>query len=270
MGSPMTWWMRAYLLFAAAQGLGIGLTGLFNPAEMQIPLRLTPLNDRFAASLYVAGALGMLLVAFRKRQLEARLFVVGFGLATGLILALTLLHWDDFMGADLPHQPVWIFDYVVDPVLAVVIIVAARLLPIRDWTRHALTPLFTVEAVVFGVLGAVMLLAPGLAAAAWPWALPPVAGQLYGCFFLTFAVGAAIAAGETQVAPRAIFALSTLTLCLLVLIVSLIHVDRFKPELVTWLWFSAYAVGAVAFAGALFESWRDVVPLVGGGARRAV
>src|SRR5690348_18413649 len=114
----MTWWMRAYLLFAAAQGLGIGLTGLLAPADMQIPLRLTPLNDRFAASLYVAGALGLLLVAFRKRQLEARLFVIGFGLATALILALTLLHSDDFLADDLPHRPVWVFDYVVDPVLA--------------------------------------------------------------------------------------------------------------------------------------------------------
>jgi hypothetical protein len=270
MDAPMTWWMRAYLLFAAAQGLGIGLTGLFDPAEMQIPLRLTPLNDRFAASLYVAGALGMLLVAFRKRQLEARLFVIAFGVATGLILALTLLHWDDFMGADLPHRPVWIFDYVVDPVLAVVIILAARLLPIHDWTRYALTPLFAVEAVVFGALGAVMLFAPSVAAGAWPWVLPPVAGQLYACFFVTFALGAALAAGETQPAPRAIFALSTFTLCVLVLIISLVHLDRFEPELVTWIWFGAYAIGAVAFAGAVFELRRDALPRFAAGARRVV
>ena len=31
----MTWWIRAYLLFAAIQGLGIGLTGLLVPSEMQ-------------------------------------------------------------------------------------------------------------------------------------------------------------------------------------------------------------------------------------------
>ncbi|MBV9356267.1 MAG: hypothetical protein JO023_12160 [Chloroflexi bacterium] len=270
MGAAMTWWMRTYLLFAALQGLGIGLTGLFSPAEMQIPLRLTPLNDRFAASLYVAGALGMLLVAFRKRQREARLFVIGFGLATALILVLTLLHWDDFMAADLPHRPVWMFDYVVDPVLAVIIIVAARLLPIRDWRPWVLTPLFVIEAVLFGVLGVVMLLAPALAVSAWPWTLPPLAGQLYACFFITFAVGAGLAGGETQPWPRVIFALSTLALCLLVLIVSLVHVDRFKPEPVTWLWFGAYAVGAVAFAAALFESRLDVLPLIGPGARRTV
>jgi hypothetical protein len=58
-------------------------------------------------------------------------------------------------------------------------------------------------------------------------------------------------------------------LCVLVLLVSAIHFDRFKPELVTWVWFGAYTVGAIAFAGAMFEMRRDVLPLVGAGARRA-
>jgi hypothetical protein len=55
--------VRVYLVFAAVQGFGIGLTGLLIPAEMQIPLRLTPLNARFVAALYVAGGVGVLLAA---------------------------------------------------------------------------------------------------------------------------------------------------------------------------------------------------------------
>jgi hypothetical protein len=47
-------------LFAAFQGLGIGLTGLLMPSEMQIPLQVTPLNARFVAALYVAGGIGVL------------------------------------------------------------------------------------------------------------------------------------------------------------------------------------------------------------------
>ena len=43
-------------VFAAVQAFGIGLTGLILPPEMQIPLRLTPLNTRFVAALYVAAA----------------------------------------------------------------------------------------------------------------------------------------------------------------------------------------------------------------------
>ena len=60
MERPMTWWIRAYLVFAAVQGFGIGLTGLIVPAEMQIPLRITPLNTRFVAALYIAGGIGVL------------------------------------------------------------------------------------------------------------------------------------------------------------------------------------------------------------------
>ena len=79
------WWIRGYLIFAAVQGFGIGLTGLLVPSEMQIPLRLSPLNARFVAALYLGGAIGVLLIAFKSRRTDARLFVIGFGVATGLI-----------------------------------------------------------------------------------------------------------------------------------------------------------------------------------------
>src|ERR671937_143977 len=100
MNGPMRWWLRAYLLFAALQGLGIGLTGLL---------------------------------------------VLGFGLATALILVLTLLHWSEFMADPLPHRPVWIFDYVVDPLLELAIVPAAGLWPPRQAVRHRLTPVFVVQ-----------------------------------------------------------------------------------------------------------------------------
>src|SRR4051794_25041927 len=126
----MPWWIRAYLGFAAIQGLGIGLTGLLLPGEMQIPLRISPLNSRFVAALYVAGGVGVLWGAIRaRRRWEPRLFVLGFGLATGLILVVTLRHWSDFMGDPLPHRPVWIFDYVADPLLALLLVPLAGLWP---------------------------------------------------------------------------------------------------------------------------------------------
>src|ERR1700682_1897226 len=125
MERPMNWWIRGYLLFAAVQGFGIGLTGLIAPAGRQIPLRLPPLNYRFVAALYVGGGIGVLLAAVSKRRSEARLFVVGFGVATLLILILTLQHWSDFMAEPLPHRAVWIFVYVVDPLVALVMIPVA-------------------------------------------------------------------------------------------------------------------------------------------------
>src|ERR1700704_537171 len=141
MDRPMNWWIRGYLLFAAVQGFGIGLTGLVVPSEMQIPLRITPLNTRFVAALYVAGGIGVIMAALSKRRSEARLFVVGFGVATLLILILTLLHWSDFMGDPLPHRAVWIFVYVVDPLVALVMVPLAGLWPPAHGRRHALSRL---------------------------------------------------------------------------------------------------------------------------------
>jgi hypothetical protein len=248
----MTWWIRAYLAFAAIQGLGIGLTGLLLPSEMQIPLRISPLNARFVAALYIAGGVGVLWACIRARSRgEARLFVQGFGLATALILIVTLTHWQDFMADDLPHRPIWIFDYVVDPLLALVLIPLAHLWPPRTPTHHRLTRLLLVQTALFGVLGIALLATPATVAALWPWALPPILGQVYACFFITFGVSAFLAARESE--PRAItaFVASTLLLTALVLLVSVLHIDRFKPEPVTWLWFAAFGLLTAVFAAAL-------------------
>jgi hypothetical protein len=254
MQGAMNWWIRGYLLFAVLQGFGIGLTGMLLPSEMQIPLRLSPLNARFVAALYLAGAIGVLLAAFRPRRADARLFVIGFGAATLLILIITVLHWSEFMADALPHRAVWIFDYVVDPALALVLVPLAGLWPARRGTGHALTALLNVEAFIFGVLGLLLVLVPDVAAAYWPWNLSPVvAGQLYGCFFLTFCIGAFFAAREDSAAAVRNFLISSLGLALVVLLASVLHFDRFKPGPVTWVWFGFFGLAAVVFGLALLR-----------------
>lgn len=254
----MPWWVRAYLLFAAVQGLGIGLTGMLVPAEMQIPLRITPLNARFVAALYIAGGVGVLLAAFSRRRAETRIMVIGFAVATTLILVLTLLNWSAFMDDALPHRPVWLFDYVADPVLGLLVIAFARLLPRGGGERNALSALFVAQTVLFGALAVVLFSAPDVAAAAWPWALPPLLGQLYACFFLTFAVGAALASAEPAWRPISAFLAASFSLAIGVLVASVLHLDRFKPEAVSVIWFGAFVVLAVVFGGALVgaQRWR--------------
>jgi len=244
------WAVRAYLVFAAVQGLGIGLTGLIAPDAMQIPPRLTPLNARFVAALYVAGGIGVALAAANPRRIGNRLFCIGFGLATLLILGLTLLHWSDFMDPALPHRLVWMFDYVVDPLLALILIPLAGLWPARRASRHSLSGMLYVKGVVFGALGVLLVFAPGVAASYWPWALPPVAGQLYGCFILTFGLGDVLAARESDARAVRDFLIAACSLCLLVLLASALHLDRFKPEPVTPIWFLFFTFwGAVCGAG---------------------
>jgi hypothetical protein len=252
----LDWAVRAYLVFAAVQGFGIGLTGMLVPSEMQIPLALTPLNTRFVAALYIGGGIGVALAATSRRRMATRLFCVGFGFATLLILILTVVHWSDFMADPLPHRPIWMFDYVADPLLALALVPLAGLWPARHAVRHGFTPLLIVEAVAFGLLGLVLLLAPTTAAAYWPWTLPPVAGQLYGCFFLTFALGAGLAAREDESRAVRDFLIASLGLCLLVLLASVLHLDRFKPDPITPIWFVAFALGGLVFGASLLVRLR--------------
>src|SRR5258708_24925121 len=126
------------------------------------------------------------------------------------------------------NRAVLIFVYGVYSLVALIMVPVAGLWPPARGARHGLTRLLMVQAVVLGLLGLVLILLPEVASAYWPWTLPPLLGQLYGCFLLTFAVGAALGARETS--PRAIrdFVVASLGLTVLVLIASVLHFDRFR------------------------------------------
>jgi len=245
------WWLRAYLLFGALQGLALGLTGFFLPEEIQIPYQMSPLNARFVAALYLAPSVGVLLSAFARRRMDTRLFVIGFGTATFLILVLTILHWPDFMADPLRHRASWIATYVLDPLLAAVVLFAAGLVAPPPSERNRFSTLFTVEAVVLGLLGGLLLFIPDTVASFWPWIMPPILGQLYGCFFLALALGALLASREPSGVVVRNFLITSLTLTLLVLLASALHLPRFKPEPMSLVWFASFGAGAVVFAGAL-------------------
>src|SRR5690242_21939341 len=85
------WWLRAYLVIGAVQGLAIGLTGLFRPAHVVgFPLATTPLNTRFVASFYLAGATGLIASAVVRRTIDTRIYVFGFPSVPALLLPATV------------------------------------------------------------------------------------------------------------------------------------------------------------------------------------
>jgi hypothetical protein len=97
------WWLRAYLLVGAVQGLAIGLTGLLQPAHVVgFPLATTPLNTRFVAGFYLAGATGLILSAATRRAIDTRIFLVGFVVVTGLLLAATIWYWSTYTIGGVP------------------------------------------------------------------------------------------------------------------------------------------------------------------------
>jgi hypothetical protein len=241
------WWLRAYLLLGTAQGLAIGLTGLFTPAHVVgFPLHTTPLNTRFVASFYLAGAVGLGLSGIARHAVDARIFVAGFAAVTSLLLLATLMYWSDFRASGVPYP--WLVSYLVDPVVGAAALWTLGLARPGLPGTHRLTAIFAAVLVVFGILGVVLLLVPDTAVAHWPWKLTAILARVYAAIFIAFALGAALAGLERRRAAVRPFTLSALTLVVLIALASLIHRDRFVPGAAPWIWGAALAAGITLLA----------------------
>ena len=81
-----------------------------------------------------------------------------------------------------------------------------------------------------------------------------VSGTADSCFFIAFAAIALLVAQQGEPTPIRNFATTSLTLMLLVLLSSLLHIGRFTPGLASMLWFGVLASGTAAFV-ALLRPW---------------
>jgi hypothetical protein len=245
---PIPIWLRALFLVTVVLLLPQGL-GLVAPAQVPFPVTVTPLNARFIGALYLAAAVGMVLSALGRDVADARIFLIGFGIISALVLVVTLLYWGDFSERRVPV--VWLATYVVDPIAVAASLLALRPLVPEEPGAHPFSGLLRAAAVLLGATGLVLLLAPGAAALVWPWRITALLSQVYGAFLLTFGVGAWLAAGERRGRSILPVVASTATLFLLAGLASSFHLDRFTPGLASAVWFGALAVGFVAFGLAL-------------------
>lgn len=244
------WWLRAFLLVNVVQDFAIGVIGLLSPANSRLPLKdLTPLNARFICALYFGGGTVILLAALVRYAIDARIALYAFFVITVLVLAMTVAYWSDFTVDGVPW--LWMFTYVADPILVPVVLTALDAWRPFDPGRHRLTALFWAQAAVFGVTGLLLLVAPDTAIDVWPWALTPLLARVYAAFFLAFAVGAVLSAGERRTQAFRPFLAGSLVLVVTTLVVSLIHLDRFASGPSTWVWFGLHLAGIVLFASAL-------------------
>jgi hypothetical protein len=248
-------WVRAYLLVGAAQGLVIAVTGLARPAHVVgFPLSETPLNTRFVACFYLAGAAGLLASAAARRAIDTRIYLVGFTAVTALLLVATIWYWSTYTDGGIPYP--WVGSYVIEPVVGVV---AIRMLDLRNAARpgrHRLSPVYAAQAASFAVLGVILAAAPDTAVRLWPWALTPVLARTYAAIFLAFALAATLAARERR--PQAVrpFALSSLVLVASTAVVSLVHHAKFDGGPSTYAWAAALAAGLAGLGAAVLISLR--------------
>jgi len=115
--------------------------------------------------------------------------------------------------------------------------------------------LFWVTAVESGVLfvaGLGLLLFPSLLSLAWPWDLTPFTALLLGAIYTASLVATAMTAYVHRWAPARIVVPMIFLFTAVVLVVSVIYLDRFDGSYSTWLWFFLYLVIPL---NALYHIW---------------
>lgn len=246
-------WLRLFFLFVVMQALLVA-SAMVQPdlIKLVLPWDASPLNARFIATLYGMGAISALLCMLAKSYTEVRISLIEIGLVTGALLLITIPHFGEFSADTFPYR--WTIFYTIDPLVTGLILWRLRGRDSAPAGRNRLRWVFAGYGLVLGVAGIILLAWPELAASLWPWSLPPILGQVYSVFFLTFVVGALLAVREPRWAGVWVYLAANLGMLLLVAIVSLVHFSRFKPGPTTWVWFTCCLVGIIAFAISLL--WR--------------
>jgi hypothetical protein len=246
MDYSLPWWLRATFFFIAIQTFDF-ILALVRP-DLVIalePWNATPLNARFIAVLYLATGIGVLLCGFGRDYIQVRIVLIGIGVATSVLLVLTLFRLYFYPG-EVPKLPVpWLVIYFIDSVLVACGLWHFRAAkPLKSPPPQAASPfsaIWIVYMVILGGVGAVMLALPGLAVQLWPWKVSEPLAQLYGAFFLALALVSGLSIGEWRWEAVRTTAVMLMVLGIGVVLISLLHLDRFKsslPLLVWFVWFS--------------------------------
>jgi hypothetical protein len=256
MDRSIPWWLRIAFFFIALQAFDFILT-LFRPDLILSlePWTATPLNARFISSLYLATGIGVLLCGLGRNFLQIRIVLIGTCVATSVILILTLYRLYFYPG-EVPKLPVtWLVIYVLDPVLMALGIWYFRgEKPLRTPLPRSSNPLswlWIAQTIILGLVGAVMLLLPGVAVTLWPWKVAAPLIQLYGAFFLGLALMAGLCIDEWRWEGVRTPAVMLMSLGIAVVLISLLHLDKFKSPLALFIWFMFFAAEALIFGGLL-------------------
>lgn len=247
--------LRAAFVLVLLQALAVGSALVWPDLIAEVlPWPASPLNARFVASLYLMGAVSAALAALARRYVEVRITLIQIGVITGGLLLLTLPHLGEFNSGNFPYR--WVVLYTVD-----VIVVGAILWRLRGRDpapagQHPAAPILKAYAAVTALAGVVLLVAPDFAVSIWPWSLTPILAQVYSVFFLTFAIGAWLAARDHRPEAARISVIGNLVMLLLVLAVSLAYLDRFVAGPRTGLWLLVFTAGAAGLGVVLARGRR--------------
>lgn len=185
--------LRGFLALAAPIILLLGARLLLVPARVasQWPGPLTPLDARFFAVFCLAEFTAIVIFLAVTRWAPGRLIIPSWFAFTALVAAASLLNVRQF-NLERPETWFWLILFVGASVLAGLFLWRYRKLPpahptqLSAWWRRVLAT----QAVLVGLYGAVMLVAPAASFMLWPWPIDDFQAQVYSAIFLTNALGA--------------------------------------------------------------------------------
>ena len=253
MPSPL---FRVYFALVGLFALWVGAWGYFVPSEVvrALPWPVPALHARFIAAIYLAGLLAMLLALTAKTLAEMRIPIALAAIWTGMLLLVSMLHFDTFDFAK-PQVWFWMGAYAVFPIWGAWLYVGRG--AGATATRRPADPALVAIGVVCLVLAAGLLAAPEQMIALWPWKLPPLLASIYAGPFLAYGVSAFMLAREGRPEARRIVLASMLAFTVLVVVASLLHLALFSfatPS--AWVWFGLLAASGAVLTLGLREAKR--------------
>jgi hypothetical protein len=245
---------RAFFVVIAVAALFVAYLGLVTPAKMDRSFTwaaLPPLHAGFVGMLYLFGGVFMVGCVVARRRSQVTGALPGIALFTGLLLLATVLNSEAF---DFDLAPVWIWtlSYSIYPAIAVALLVrdrrtvgaasAAAPTTLPAWARSFLRA----QAVVFALVGGLLLVAPSATVDAWPWPIAAGLAQFYGGPFLAYAACSWHYAGKAAWADLAAIVPAMLVFTAGTVAVSLAHRDLFSSsDLAAWAWFAGFGCAAI-------------------------
>jgi hypothetical protein len=231
----------------------VAYLGLFAPERLDRSFTwvvLPPLHARFVGVLYLFGGVYMIGCIVARRWSQVSPALPAIGIFTSLLLLVTLLNLEAF-DYDLGPVWVWTLSYIIYPTIAFALAWTARgrVLPavkgpaMAPWARGFLIG----QAIVFAVLGLLLLVARDAMVDVWPWPISAGLAQFYGGPFIAYAFCSWRYSQRRTWAEVAAIAPAMLVFTAGTVIVSLVHSELFSSsDLATWVWFAGFGGAAVA------------------------
>jgi len=218
-----------------------------------------PFNMRFIGAVYLTSLVAVIVVLAVPRWAPGRVALPMLVVFTNLILLLSIVYIDRF---DFGRGGTWAWFllYIAIPVSATYYWWRFRRLPPADPTPvpPAWRSYFLAAAIVLGLYGIGLLIAPRTLTDFWPWPIDDLHGRLYSAIFLTLGVAALTVSRVAAPVELLIVGLTQLTLgffSILGLVLADVSENTVDwSALGTWVWIGAFAVLLVAGAALVAQS----------------